>query len=68
MVRCGSTWGKRTVPATALQLANYPPQQAIVNRTIQFGVLNKGSYCVNVFDPGGVLTLPVNFAGTLSHP
>ena len=42
-------------------------QQAIVNRKVQFGVLNKGTYCLDIFDPG-VLTVPVNFAGTFSHP
>jgi hypothetical protein len=42
-------------------------QQAIVNRTVQFGILNSGTYCLDVFDPG-VLTVPVNFAGNFSHP
>ena len=40
----------------------------VVNRKNQFGVLNKGTYCIVVFDPGGVLTVPVNFSGTISHP
>jgi hypothetical protein len=41
--------------------------QAVVNRKVQYGVLNKGTYCLVVFDPG-VLTVPANFAGTFSHP
>ena len=48
------------------QLAGYAAQ-AIVNRKVQFGILNKGSYCLGIFDPG-VLTVPVNFSGTFSHP
>lgn len=40
---------------------------AIVNRKIQYGILNKGSYCLVVYDPG-VLTVPVTFAGNFSHP
>jgi hypothetical protein len=48
------------------QLAGYSAQ-AIVNRKVQFGVLNKGKYCLGIFDPG-VLTVPVNFSGTFSHP
>lgn len=39
----------------------------IPNRTIQFGILNKGTYCVLVFDPG-VLTVAVSYTGTISHP
>jgi hypothetical protein len=39
----------------------------VVNRKVQFGVLNKGTYCLVVFDPG-VLTVPVNYAGNFSHP
>jgi hypothetical protein len=50
------------------QLQGYAAQ-AIVNRKVQFGVLNKGSYCLGIFDPApGVLTAPVSFAGTFSHP
>jgi hypothetical protein len=67
----GPLWtylGQPDTSGTCFQLSGYAPQQAIVNRTIQFGVLQKGGYCVAVFDPGGVLTIPVNFAGTLSHP
>jgi hypothetical protein len=48
------------------QLAGYTAQ-AIVNRKVQFGVLNKGSYCLGIFDPG-TLTVPVNFTGSFSHP
>ena len=39
----------------------------VVNRKVQFGVLNKGTYCLVVFDPG-VLTVPVTYAGNFSHP
>jgi len=41
--------------------------QAIVNRKVQFGVLDKGSYCLGVYDPGA-LTVSANIAGTFSHP
>ena len=50
-----------------LQLAGYFPQQAIVNRTVPFGVLNKGTYCLAVYDPG-VLTRSTHVTGTFSHP
>jgi hypothetical protein len=43
--------------------------QAIVNRKVQFGVLNKGNYCLIIYDPfPSALIVPVNFAGTFSHP
>jgi hypothetical protein len=41
--------------------------QGIVNRPVQFGFLEKGSYCVQVFDPG-VLTAAVTYSGSFSHP
>ena len=41
--------------------------QAIVNRPVQWGVLQKGNYCLGVFDPG-VLTVAANVAGNFSHP
>lgn len=41
--------------------------QAIVNRSVQWGVLNKGNYCLGVYDPG-VLTVAANVAGNFSHP
>jgi len=41
--------------------------QAIVNRTAQWGVLNKGNYCLGVYDPG-VLTVAANVTGNFSHP
>ena len=53
--------------ANCFQLAGYPPTPAIVNRPVQFGVLNKGSWCLAIYDPG-VLTVPVSFTGTFSHP
>jgi hypothetical protein len=45
----------------------YGPTQAVVNRKVQFGLLNKGSYCLAVFDPG-TLTVAANITGTFSHP
>lgn len=39
----------------------------VVNRTAQFGYLNKGDYCLIVYDTG-VLTVPTNYSGTVSHP
>jgi hypothetical protein len=50
-----------------LQIAGYGPFPAIVNRTVQFGVVQKGNYCLGVYDPG-VLTVAVNVAGNFSHP
>ena len=52
---------------TCFQLQGYAAP-GIVNRKVQFGVLNKGSYCLVVYDPGGVLTVPVAFTGNFSHP
>ena len=51
---------------SCFQLSGYLAQ-GIVNRKAQFGVLNKGSYCLVVYDPG-VLTVPVTFTGNFSHP
>jgi hypothetical protein len=64
----GPIWiqlGQVTSGSCAL-LAGYSAQ-GIVNRKVQFGVLNKGTYCLLFYDPG-VLTVPVNFAGNFSHP
>ena len=58
--------GQRDNSGTCFQLIGYSTA-AIVNRKAQFGVLDKGNYCLGVYDPG-VLTVPVNFAGTFSHP
>jgi hypothetical protein len=52
---------------TCFQLGAGYVAQGIVNRKVQFGVLNKGSYCLLVVDPG-VLTVPVAFVGSFSHP
>ena len=52
--------------SNCFQLAGYA-SQAIVNRKVQFGVLNKGSYCLSIYDPG-VLTAPAHVKGTFSHP
>jgi len=41
--------------------------QAIVNRTVQWGVLNKGNYCLGIYDPG-VLTVAATVTGNFSHP
>jgi len=58
--------GQEDNAGNCFQLAGYL-SQAIVNRTVQFGVLQKGSYCVGVYDPGA-LTVAVNVAGNISHP
>jgi hypothetical protein len=58
--------GQADNAGNCFQLAGYATQ-AIVNRKVQFGVLNKGSYCLGVYDPG-VLTVSVHFKGTFSHP
>ena len=52
--------------ASCVPLAGYVAS-GIVNRKVQFGFVNKGTYCVLVFDPG-VLTAPVSYSGTFSHP
>jgi hypothetical protein len=58
--------GQADSGGNCFQLAGYAAQ-AIVNRKVQFGVLNKGSYCLGIYDPG-VLTVAANVAGTFSHP
>ena len=50
-----------------LQMLGYGPFPAIVNRTVQFGVVQKGNYCLGVYDPG-VLTVAANVTGNISHP
>jgi hypothetical protein len=50
-----------------LLIGGYGPTSAIVNRTVQFGVLQKGNYCLQVYDPG-VLTVAANVGGNFSHP
>jgi hypothetical protein len=58
--------GQEDGSGNCFQLQGYL-SQAIVNRTVQFGVLNKGNYCLGIYDPG-VLTVAVNVAGNFSHP
>jgi hypothetical protein len=58
--------GQPDSSGNCFQLAGYL-SQAIVNRTVQFGVVQKGSYCLAVYDPG-VLTVAANVAGNFSHP
>jgi hypothetical protein len=58
--------GQSDSAGNCFQLAGYA-SQAIVNRTVQFGVLNKGSYCLGIYDPG-VLKGAAHFTGTFSHP
>ena len=58
--------GQSDSSGNCFQLAGYL-SQAIVNRTVQFGVVQKGSYCLAVYDPG-VLTVSANVAGNFSHP
>jgi hypothetical protein len=59
--------GQSDSSGNCFQINGYPPVQAIVNRTVQFGVVNKGNYCLAVYDPG-VLTVSANVAGNFSHP
>jgi hypothetical protein len=40
----------------------------VANRTVPFGYVNKGDYCLVLYDPGSVLTAPTTYAGTISHP
>jgi hypothetical protein len=58
--------GQSDSSGNCFQLSGYV-SQAIVNRTVQFGVLQKGNYCLGVYDPG-VLTVAANVAGNFSHP
>jgi hypothetical protein len=58
--------GQSDNAGNCFQLQGYAAQ-AIVNRKVQFGVLNKGSYCLGIYDPG-TLTAPVHIKGTFSHP
>lgn len=60
-VGLGQISGANCVPLSGYVASGVP------NRKIQWGFLNKGTYCVLVFDPG-VLTVAVNFTGTVSHP
>jgi hypothetical protein len=39
----------------------------IVGRSVQFGLLDKGSYCVQLFDTGSI-TVPTTYTGILSYP
>ncbi len=54
------------VSGTCSPLAGYIAAGTL-NRTVQFGVLNRGDVCVIVFDPS-ILTTPVAYVGTFSHP
>lgn len=60
-VGLGQVSGASCVPLSGYVASGVP------NRKIQWGFINKGTYCVLVFDPG-VLTVAVNFTGTVSHP
>ena len=42
-------------------------QPIIVNRSNQFYQINKGDYCIFVYDPGVITTATV-YNGTISHP
>src|SRR5262245_39464937 len=42
-------------------------QQGVVNRPIPYGFLEKGSYCLQVADPG-VLNVAVTYSVSVSHP
>jgi hypothetical protein len=39
----------------------------VVNRVVQFGSLQKGGYCLIVYDTG-ILTAPTAYTGKFSHP
>ena len=60
-IALGQVVGQNCTP-----LAGYVAS-GVVNRKVQFGFVNKGSYCLLVYDPG-VLTVPVAYSGTFSHP
>ena len=48
-------------------LGNFYISTGVVNRPVDFGFLQKGQYCVQVFDPG-VLNVAVSYSGSFSHP
>lgn len=56
----------QVISGTCNYLIGYS-QAIVVNRKIQFFELDKGTYCMAVYDPG-VLTAPANFTGNFSHP
>lgn len=39
----------------------------VVNRAIQFYQIQKGDYCIFVYDPG-VITVQTTYTGNISHP
>ena len=39
----------------------------VVNRVVQFGALQKGGYCLIVYDTG-ILTAPTTYTAKISHP
>ena len=49
------------------QISPVYTQAIIVNRSNQFYQINKGDYCIFVYDPGVITTATV-YNGTISHP
>ena len=42
-------------------------QPVVLNREINFGLLDQGTYCLQIFDPG-VLVVTTTYTGTFSYP
>jgi hypothetical protein len=42
-------------------------QPVVLNREITFGLLDEGTYCLQIFDPG-VLVTTTTYTGTFSYP
>jgi hypothetical protein len=40
----------------------------VVNSTIQFGQVQKGSACITIFDANNAIRVPTNYSGTISYP
>lgn len=61
----GVALGQFTNGSCAL-LAGYIAS-GVVNRAIQFYQIQKGDYCIFVYDPG-VITVQTTYTGNISHP
>ena len=51
---------------TCLQITGYI-RPLVANRTQEFGYLNKGNFCLLLFDTG-IMTVDTAFTGQISHP
>lgn len=51
---------------SCLQIAGYIAP-LVANRTQEFGYLNKGTFCLLLFDTGA-MTVPTQYVGRISHP